>query len=73
MEKMERKIQEVAFDVEIQYCNPDECLHDCKRAGTNNCDMVITSLWQKYQENLMSVPVGFPVGTLLHLYIFFLV
>ena len=23
MEKMERKIQEVAFDVEIQYCNPD--------------------------------------------------
>lgn len=24
MEKMERKIQEVAFDVEIQYCNPDE-------------------------------------------------
>ena len=59
MEKMERKIQEVAFDVEIQYCNPD--------------DMVITSLWQKYQENLMSVPVGFPVGTLLHLYIFFLV
>ena len=44
MEKMERKIQEVAFDVEIQYCNPDECLHDCKREGTNNCDMVITSL-----------------------------
>lgn len=39
------KIQEVAFDVEIQYCNPDECLHDCKREGTNNCDMVITSLW----------------------------
>lgn len=73
MEKMERKIQEVAFDVEIQYCNPDECLHDCKREGTNNYDMVITSLWQKYQENLMSVPVGFPVGTLLHLYIFFLV
>lgn len=45
MEKMERKIQEVVFDVEIQYCNPDECLHDCKREGTNNCDMVITSLW----------------------------
>ena len=69
MEKMERKIQEVAFDVEIQYCNPDECLHDCKREGTNNCDMVITSLWQKYQENLMSVPVGFPAGTLLSILI----
>lgn len=45
MLELEKKMQEEPFDVEIQYCNPDECLHDCKREGTNNCDMVITSLW----------------------------
>lgn len=26
MEKMEKKIQEVAFDVEVQYCDPSDCL-----------------------------------------------
>lgn len=71
MEKMEKRIQEVTFDVEVQYCDPDQCLYDCKHEGPNNCDMVVTSLWQKYQENLIAVPVGFPTGTLLHLYIFF--
>ena len=38
MEKMEKKIQEVAFDVEIQYCDPSDCYHDCKHEGVNNCD-----------------------------------
>jgi hypothetical protein len=44
-EKMEKRIQEATFDVEVQYCDPDQCLHDCKHEGTNNCDMVVTSLW----------------------------
>ena len=30
MEKMEKKIQEVVFDVEVQYCDPSDCYHDCK-------------------------------------------
>ena len=45
MEKMEKRIQEVTFDVEVQYCDPDQCLYDCKHEGPNNCDMVVTSLW----------------------------
>lgn len=45
MEKMEKRIQEATFDIEVQYCNPDQCLYDCKHEGTNNCDMVVTSLW----------------------------
>lgn len=45
MEKIEKRIQETTFDVEVQYCDPDDCTHDYKREGTNNCDVVITSLW----------------------------
>lgn len=45
MEKIEKRIQETTFDVKVQYCDPDDCTHDCKREGTNNCDVVITSLW----------------------------
>lgn len=71
MEKVERKIQETTFDVEVQYCDPDECLHDCYHNIPNHCDQVVTSLWQKYQENLIAVPVGFPTGTLLYSHIFF--
>ena len=70
MEKMEKRIQEELFDVEVQYCDSDDCLHDCLQSN-NACSAVTSSLWQKYQENLTSVPVGFPAGTLLYLYIFF--
>ena len=45
MENLEIRIQKTTFDVEVQYCDPDQCLHDCKHEGTNNCDMVVTSLW----------------------------
>ena len=45
MEKMEKKIQEVAFDVEIQYCDPSDCYHDCKHEGVNNCDADMTTIW----------------------------
>ena len=27
---MEKRIQEELFDVEVQYCDPDDCLHDCE-------------------------------------------
>ena len=51
MEKMEKKIQEVAFDVEVvfdvavQYCDPSDCYHDCKHEGVNNCDAYMTTIW----------------------------
>lgn len=70
MKELEKRMQEELFDVEVQYCDSGDCLHDCLQSN-NTCNAVTTSLWQKYQENLISVPVGFPTGTLLHLYIFF--
>lgn len=30
MEKLEIRMQEELFDVETQYCDPDDCYHDCK-------------------------------------------
>ena len=44
MEKMEKRIQEVAFDVEVQYCDSDDCLHDCLQSN-NACSAVTSSLW----------------------------
>lgn len=31
--KMEKRIQEELFDVEVQYCDPDDCRYDCKNAS----------------------------------------
>lgn len=42
MRILEQVIQEETFDIEVQYCDPDECLHDCIHSGTNNCDAIIT-------------------------------
>lgn len=44
MKELEKKMQDEVFDVEVQYCDPDDCRYDCKR-GTNNCDSYITSWW----------------------------
>ena len=44
MEKMEKKIQEVVFDVEVQYCDPDDCLSDCV-VEENICTAVVTGWW----------------------------
>lgn len=30
MKELEKKMQNESFDVEVQYCDPDDCLHDCK-------------------------------------------
>lgn len=59
MEKLEIRMQEELFDVETQYCDPDDCYHDCKLNVPNYCNEVVTLYWQKYQENLIAVPVGF--------------
>ena len=47
MRILEQVIQEETFDIEVQYCDPDECLLDCIQSGTNNCDAIITGWRQK--------------------------
>jgi hypothetical protein len=44
MSELEKKIQEEDFDVEVQYCNPDDCYHDCV-VGTNDCDSHWLKIW----------------------------
>lgn len=41
---MEKRIQEELFDVEVQYCAPDDCHYDCETAP-NHCTVHFTSLW----------------------------
>ena len=45
MKELEKKMQNENFDVEVQYCDPDDCLHDCKHEGPNNCDAHFTEIW----------------------------
>ena len=45
MQEIEKRIQEEAFDIEVQYCDPDDCLRDCL-VGTNNCTAVALGIWQ---------------------------
>lgn len=45
MEKLNRTVQEEIFEIEVQYCDPDDCLHDCMESGYNNCTAVVTSWW----------------------------
>ena len=45
MKELEKVVQEEQFEIEVQYCDPDDCLHDCMHEGTNNCDAVILGLW----------------------------
>lgn len=42
MGEVEKKMQKETFDVEVQYCNPNDCLHDCVQSGYNNCTAVVT-------------------------------
>lgn len=44
MEKMEKRIQEELFDVEVQYCDPDDCSHDCEVAE-DWCNTHIVPYW----------------------------
>ena len=42
MNELEKKRQMEEFDVEVQYCDPDDCLYDCMRPGVNHCDAIVT-------------------------------
>ena len=44
MKELEKKMQNENFDVEVQYCDPDDCWHDCQTAP-NYCDAHITEFW----------------------------
>lgn len=44
MKELEKKMQNESFDVEVQYCDPDDCLHDCK-VGTNQCNSHISGMF----------------------------
>ena len=45
MLELEKKMQEEPFDVEVQYCDPDDCDYDCFHEGPNNCDAHFTEIW----------------------------
>lgn len=45
MKELEKKMQNENFDVEVQYCDPDDCLHDCKVGTTNQCNSYISGMF----------------------------
>lgn len=45
MKELEKKMQNESFDVEVQYCDPSDCHHDCAQLGINNCDAYIMEIW----------------------------
>lgn len=38
MKDLERKIQELTFDVETQYCDPSDCFFDCYHDYSGNAE-----------------------------------
>ena len=44
MKDLEKRVQEVVFDVEVQYCDPSDCYHDCYGEGVINCDAYMTTI-----------------------------
>ena len=44
MKELEKKMQNESFDVEVQYCDPDDCWHDCQTAP-NYCNAHIMEIW----------------------------
>lgn len=44
MKELEKKIQNENFDVEVQYCDPDNCNSDCQVAS-DKCNAQYTSMW----------------------------
>lgn len=41
MGEVEKKMQTETFDMEVQYCDSSDCLHDCVQSGYNNCTAVV--------------------------------
>lgn len=44
MKELEKKMQNENFDVEVQYCNPDDCYLDCQDAA-NHCNYHFTTMF----------------------------
>ena len=44
MKELEKKMQNENFDVESQYCDPNDCDHDCETAS-GQCNTHVTSLF----------------------------
>lgn len=44
MKELEKKMQNENFDVEVQYCDPNDCDHDCETAS-GQCNTHVTSLF----------------------------
>lgn len=44
MKELEKKMQNESFDVEVQYCDPDDCLHDCE-VSEGWCNTHIVPYW----------------------------
>lgn len=44
MKELEKKMQNENFDVEVQYCDPDDCWHDCQDAA-NHCNYHFTTMF----------------------------
>ena len=45
MRILEQVIQEETFDIEVQYCDPDECLHDCMHSEQITVMRLFTGWW----------------------------
>lgn len=43
MKELEKKMQNESFDVEVQYCDPDNCKYDCM-VSENHCNSHISTL-----------------------------
>lgn len=44
MQELKNKIQEEPFEVEVQYCDPDNCMEDCL-VDDNKCDSHWLTIW----------------------------
>lgn len=40
---MDKKVQEEEFDIEVQYCDTGDCLHDC--VESNNIYTAVITGW----------------------------
>ena len=40
-----KTLSQEMFEIEVQYCDPDDCLQDCMESGYNNCTAVVTGWW----------------------------
>ena len=45
MKELEKKMQNDRFDIEVQYCNPDDCYYDCETGVPDHCNTHYTPLW----------------------------